>query len=547
MISKNNDMDMPEKGKKSKVYKVMGTIAMCCIMIPCCFIVGYIVYIMTEALMEMNGQTEGLALVIQLMSVFGVIFSVMVIFNLLYFSSDLDHLLPLPVKPHELVAAKFTHAYLAESVMEFMVLFCGFVGYFFAAKFNVISIITAMLGVVMLPILPMVYCGIFALVVMAFFSRARLLKNVDFMVGVVTLVFAGLFLWSFAQMDSVSVENYIETLKNGDNVFIKIMNHIFFTVPLFLKALENGSALYMLLFVLVNVLCVAVLLLLGNKLYLRGVYLVSSNGRGRSASGKKVTGDGEKLSSPGKAYFKKECRILVRTPAYRKYCVVVNVIWPILVVAMFKIPATADLVNSFRNVFREGHVLSDIIVMIFVVAIAFFATAMNSIAATSFTREGKHISFVKHIPLTYGAQLRVKSAVSMAFSGVTVLISTVLLCILMDCSLPVSIYFVVLGLLGCLICTYIGLVLDSVHPRLSWEDEYGALRGNLNSFFSMAIAIVTALLMCALGGVLFWFTRLSTWAVYTIYLILTVGIVVVLRRYAVWMSKKSIDTDLYSE
>ena len=110
MISRNNDMEMPEHGDKAKAYKVMGIIAMCCIMIPCCIVVGFIVYIMTAALMEAGGCTEGLNLVIQLMSVFGVIFSIMVIFNLLYFSSDLDHLLPLPVKPAELVAAKLhTH------------------------------------------------------------------------------------------------------------------------------------------------------------------------------------------------------------------------------------------------------------------------------------------------------------------------------------------------------------------------------------------------------------------------------------------------------
>ena len=47
MISRNNDMEMPEHGDKAKAYKVMGIIAMCCIMIPCCIVVGFIVYIMT--------------------------------------------------------------------------------------------------------------------------------------------------------------------------------------------------------------------------------------------------------------------------------------------------------------------------------------------------------------------------------------------------------------------------------------------------------------------------------------------------------------------
>ena len=547
MISKNNEMDMPEHGEKARSYKIMGIIAMCCIMIPCCLIVGYIVYIMTAALMEAQGDVEGLNLVIQLMSVFGVIFSIMVIFNLLYFSTDLDHLLPLPVKPAELVAAKFTHAYFAESVMEFMVLFCGFIGYFVAIGLNPVSLLTSLIGVFLLPVLPLVYCGIFALIVMAFFSRMKLLRSVDFMVGLFTLVFAGLFLWSFAQMDSINITNYIDTLKNGDNIFINIMNSVFFTVPVFLKALRDGSLGYMLLFILINAACLIILLLLGNSLYLRGVHLVSSTG-GRTI--KKHRGKGRDcyaVKTPFRSYFDKEVWTLTRTPAYRKYCVVVNVIWPILVAALFRLPMTADAIQSFKVLFGRRYFLADVIVLMAVIVIAFFATAMNSIAATSFTREGKHISFVKHIPVDFKTQIRVKVWVSMVFSGVTVVISTIVLCVLMDCSILDSVYYVALGIISTGICTYTGILLDSVHPKLDWEDEYGALRGNLNAFFNMAIAIVIAIVLCIAGYVFFKFTRFPSYAVYIVYFMVLGAVFIILRRDTMIMGARNIDTDVYSE
>lgn len=547
MISRNNDMEMPEHGEKARGYKVMGIVAMCCIMIPCCIVVGFIVYIMTAALIEAGGQTEGLDLVIQLMSVFGVIFSIMVIFNLLYFSSDLDHLLPLPVKPAELVAAKFTHAYFAESVMEFMVLFCGFIGYFVAAEIRPVSVITSLIGVFLLPVLPLVYCGIFALIVMAFFSRARLLKNVDFMVGVAIVLFAGLFIWSFAQMDSVNINNYIDSLKNGDNIFINIMNRIFFTVPLFIKALQGNSIVYMLLFILVNAACIALLLILGNALYLRGVYLVSSAGRSGRHGKERNRLESFAIRTPARSYFDKEFKILVRTPAYRKYCVVVNVIWPVLVVALFKIPATAESIMAFRTTFEKGYFLSDVIMLIAVTAMAFFATAMNSIASTSFTREGSHISFIKHIPMEYGLQVRVKVWISMLFSGITIAISTVILSIFMDCSFIDSVYYVVLGAVCAGICTYTGVLLDSIHPKIDWEDEYGALRGNLNAFFNMAIAIVIAIVLCGVGYLLFRFTWIPSYVVYVVYLMILGAMLIILRIYSMKMSAKNIDTDVYSE
>ena len=547
MISRNNDMEMPEHGEKAKGYKIMGIIAMCCIMIPCCLIVGFIVYIMTAALIEAGGMTEGLNLVIQLMSVFGVIFSIMVIFNLLYFSSDLDHLLPLPVKPAELVAAKFTHAYFAESVMEFMVLFCGFIGYFVAAQIRPVSVMTSIIGVFLLPVLPLVYCGVFSLIVMAFFSKAKLLKNVDFMVGLAVLVFAGLFVWSFAQMDAVNINNYIDSLRNGDNIFINIMNKIFFTVPLFLKALQGNSILYMLIFILVNAACIAVLLILGNALYLRGVYLVSSSGKSGKRRDKRERVENFAIRTPFRAYLDKECKILVRTPAYRKYCVVVNLIWPILIAALFNIPATADSIRSFKDTFEKGYFLSDVIMLVAVTSIAFFATAMNSIASTAFTREGSHISFVKHIPMAYRTQIRVKVWISMIFSGVTIVLSTIILSIYMDCSFIDSVYYVLIGVLCAGICTYTGVLLDSTHPKIDWEDEYGALRGNLNAFFNMAIAIVIAIVLCGIGYLLFRFTWIQSYAVYIIYLMILGVMLIIFRRYTMKMSAKNIDTDVYSE
>ena len=151
VMAKDTEMTMPDTGEKAKAYKTLGSLAMFCIMVPCCLVVGFIVYIMTEALIEAGGMTEGVELIIQLMSVFGMIFSVMVLFNVLFFSSDLDH--PLPVKPGEIVAAKFVNAYIAESVMEFMVLFSGFIGYFIAAGFKPVSALTALVGVALLPIL----------------------------------------------------------------------------------------------------------------------------------------------------------------------------------------------------------------------------------------------------------------------------------------------------------------------------------------------------------------------------------------------------------
>lgn len=514
----SGEMEMPEQGGKKKAYNIMGVMAMTCIMIPCCIIVGFIVYVMTAAMEETGGNTEGLELIVQLMNVFAVIFSIMVIFNMLFFSSDLDHLLPLPVHPGELVAAKFTVAYLAESVMEFLILFSGFIGYFIAADFKPISVLTALFGIFLIPFLPLVYCGIFSLLIMAFLNKAKLLKNVDFMVGLVTVIFAGLFILSFVQLDSVSINSYITGLGNGDNIFTNIMGKIFFTVPFFLKAVETNNIIYLILFILINFVAGIILYVLGNRLYIRGVQLVSSTektSKKRAAAEKKIY----KKHSVAVSYFLKECRMLNRTPAYKKYCSYINIIWPVITIALFMVPSTKHFMEDFKKVFVAGYVASDMIVLLFVVLLSCFATAMNCIASCCFTREGAHFSFMRYIPVSLRTQIHIKALVSIFYSGTAVIVSIVIMCIFMGCKPLMYIYFIITGILSVILCTYIGIMLDSSNPKLTWEDEYGALRGNLNAFFNMAIAIMTGIFLCAIGYVLYNFTELRTVSIYFIFML----------------------------
>ena len=379
---------------------------------------------------------------------------------------------------------------------------------------------------------------------MAFLSRIKLFRNVDAVTGLVTVIFLGLFLLSFIQMDSININNYIDGLMNHNNMFTAIMGKIFFTVPVFLKALETNNIAYFLLFILLNVVMAGLLFFLGSKLYLRGVYLVSSVGKAEKKED--VVSDAAYVKkSIRKAYFLKECKILYRTPAYRKYCVMVNIIWPVLAVALFVLPATKNFMTSFEKLLSKGFVASDLIVLLLVLIISFFATAMNSIASTSFTREGDHFSFIKYAPVSYRTQIGIKAGVSLVYSGITVAVTIIVLCICMHINVPAAIYFIVIGFLSVVCCTYIGLWLDATHPKLNWEDEYGALRGNLNAFFNMAIAILVSMILCGVGFCLFKFTKMDSLMIFAIYLVILGLVTYRIRRSAIIYIKKSISNDLY--
>jgi ABC-2 type transport system permease protein len=51
--------------------------------------------------------------------------------------------------------------------------------------------------------------------------------------------------------------------------------------------------------------------------------------------------------------------------------------------------------------------------------------------------------------------------------------------------------------------------MDSSAPYTEWSDEYSALRGNLNSFFNMAVAMLIALFLCAIAFLSYEFVHIG--------------------------------------
>ena len=81
VLSKNSEMQMPDR----TLYKVLALIAALGIMIPCTVIVGFISYVMTEALLEAGSPGGGILFELQILSAFSMVFGILVIFSILFF------------------------------------------------------------------------------------------------------------------------------------------------------------------------------------------------------------------------------------------------------------------------------------------------------------------------------------------------------------------------------------------------------------------------------------------------------------------------------
>jgi len=525
ILQKNSEMRLPER----LLYRVLATIALLGIMIPCTVVVGFISYVMTGALIETDAPAEGILFEMQLLSAFSMIFGILVIFSVLFFSSDREHFVTLPIPAHRLMMGRFLYSYIAESIMEFMILAAVFVGYFMAViknyslvkALNPVSLIASVIGVVLIPLIPMIYCAIFSLILMAAMSKVKSTKLFYHMSSLFLLIFAGLFAYSLRGIGEINMENYVESLGSGSNSFLRTLNVIFFPVPWLGKAVSDGSILFLLLYLISNAVLLVILYQLGRLLYQKGLYTAAALGSSRK---KEVKAGDIKEESHLKACLRKEMTVILRTKAFSGNCAFINIIWPVGAWMLFHFAGKKGGLADFIVMYRLGKERADMILIMVMVAIGVIATALNSLASTAFTREGQHLELIKFIPVSFRTQMWAKALVSFIFTYPMLLVTDIIVCCYIGTGVLSCGYFAFLLLFTHVISIFVGMGLDSAAPYRDWDDEYSALRGNLNVFFNMAIMIVIAIASALLGLLMYEVLELPIGVYYIAVFVIFLGV-----------------------
>lgn len=527
IFQKNSEMQLPER----TVYRVLATVAVLGIMIPCTAVVGFISYVMTEALIEAGNPGGGMLFEMQILSAFSMVFGIMVIFSVLFFSSDREHFVTLPIPSHNLMMAKFLYAYIAESIMEFLILAAVFVGYLLAIGVNIgittalhpVSLISSILGVVLIPLVPMIYCAVFSLILMAVLSGIKNERIFYRISTVFLLLFAALFIYSLRGLGEINIDNYVESLGSGDNLFLRTLNIIFFPVVWLSEAISRGSISYLLLYLAGNAGLTVILYYIGKALYQKGLYTAAALGSSKKAG---IKDKDLKEQSPFTASLFKEFRVILRTKAFSNNTAYINAIWPLGAFLLFHFMGNKGAIAAFITMYQLGKDRAEMILIMLVVLIGFIATSLNSLASSAFTREGLHLDLIKFIPVSYETQMYAKAAVSLIFTYPMLVLTDVIICVYMGVPFLKGLLFAVFMLLAHIISTVIGMLLDSAAPYTVWSDEYSALRGNLNVFFNMAVMMLISVVVVGIGLLLYELLGLPISVYYGIQFVILTGIAI---------------------
>ena len=486
-----------KKGGRVLFYLLI-TILVLFVFIPILAIYSVFIYETMSKLNELDMAVAGFEALLFIVSIFSFVFGFNVLLNELYFSEDIENILPLPVKSETLVAAKFSSCFIVENLILFIFLLLAVISYTYALKLPLYYVLISLIGIIFIPMIPMVFCTLLLFIIINIlkkFLKTNAIKNIGYVLLGVLII---LIVYILRKLSSFNFEAYLETFASGDHTFLEIMRYVFPPVYFFAKGLNEGSILYMLLSAVISLLYFGVMIIAAKYLYYQSVVGITS----KDTDSKKRANNlikNFKVKDPTVHYFWKDIKIIFRSPTFLINCVLINFIWPIFIYLIFKIALPNYTIEFMREAIINQDPTFNIRILLFVIGVPIIITSFNSLASSAFSREGKNFHFIKYIPLKYGLQWRAKYVVSFIISFIGVCMYAIPFFIIIHVPILTMLLYLLIIILGISFVSLIGLLIDSAFPKLIWDDEADSLRENYNTFIAMGYSLLLFTILCG-GG-----------------------------------------------
>lgn len=263
------------------------------------------------------------------------------IINILYFSNDIEVILPLPFKSSEIVFGKFM-AVLINMYVYTSMLILPLIVYGFVSKASFLYYLYGIIVLLITPIIPMVLASLICMILMRFTSLSKHKDAFRVFTGCASLILiVGFNLFTSSSGRSTNSQQMIQRFSDGNNSAMSTLNDIFITSRFSSNGLLYNNDIRGLLNILMS-LCLSLIIFIiyyyiGGKLYLKGVIGISETYSKREnilENGKadKIIKENSKL----KALIIKDIKILFRTPQFFINCIAMMFYMPaVMGVAFF--------------------------------------------------------------------------------------------------------------------------------------------------------------------------------------------------------------------
>jgi ABC-2 type transport system permease protein len=429
---------------------------------------------------------------------FILIFGLYYVISAFYFSRDLEFLIPLPLKPFEVMASKFAVIMINEYLTVMAIVLPVFFGYGLLAKGGPPYWLNGLLVYLLLPVIPLAVVSILVIALMRVVNISRK-KDALILLGSVLLITLSLGLQfamrrvGDAQINGQLVANFLAAPDS-------LVNRVGANFPPSIwatKAVAGGFSasglLNLALFAGTSLLLFAAILVLSEKLFYRGlVGLGEVSGRRRTLSRAQMS---ERVSSgfhPVRAIFAREWRIMNRTPIFLLNGTLVVLIIPVVFLLMATAGSGRGDAGSILKIMTSAQSL---IVILASAGFMVVCGSLNGTSSSAFSREGAQFWISRVIPVAPKDQVAAKFLHSYLVSILGTLTASAVAVAILHLKASHLVVAAGLSLVAGVLLTAVGMIIDLARPLLDWTNPQKAIKQNLNVLLATCadIGILTGL------------------------------------------------------
>ena len=492
-------------------------------------VMGFVSYGMITSMMQIHQEAVFLGVFLlgmALLLVFQSIFSCM---NVFYFSKDVEYVLPLPLRPVEILMAKFNTMLVTEYIMEFIIGFIPFLLYGILTGASIFYYIMAVIVLMVFPIFPILIASLLVMIIMSFAKITKKRDTYQFIATIILiLVIFGIqfFISGYVKM---SEEQMLEQLVQT-NGLVQSIGQYFVTLLPSVQAMTAPNIGTMLL-ELIKLLAITaaaygIFMLLGQKIYFKGAI---DNQIGNGTAHKKIKGD--KVYKPKKiaiSYVKKEFMSLVKNPIFLMQCILPPILFPFLFLGVFVLGIGGEEQVQMDSLLQQIQGNSTGVLCILVGVTQFFMM-MSYTSVTAISRDGQNAVFMKYIPVSFYKQIHYK-AMPAILLNLFMFVITLGIVYYKIPNIGITTYlaaFVIATLLN-ILQSELMVIVDLKRPKLEWTTEYAVVKQNMNMIFTFFVCFIVIAIIAIIGGVL---GNTNVWIGTILLLVLSIVGVIVVDRY----------------
>lgn len=493
----NTQMGMPSKSNKivSKILYVV-------LFLYLAAIVSLFSGGMVESLKIINQQEIFIGLILLVVTAFCVIQTIFSSINVFYFTKDNEYILPLPLKPYEIILARTNVLIITEYIVTLLIGFIPLLVYGVLTSASMSYYLLMFVALVLVPILPILLVSIIVMIIMSF---AKITKNKNKFQLIATIlvlsIVIALSLSTTKLQDDITNEQLAHMLVEA-NGMVDLLKGYFPTLDYAISSLTSDSivvALIELLKVLVFTISgVIVYVFIAQKIYFKGLVgnLFSSSSKKKNI---KINTNKYNNSKLYKSYISKEFKCLIRNPVFFMQCLLPAILIPLLMIVMVILqmknsitPQMSEQLNSFNG--------NTFIVACVILGVIQFFSMFIYIAITAISRDGKNAIFMKYIPVSLYKQYIYKCIPNIVMGSITSIISIVVANIILKLDMLMIVLVFIAAIIMNVAESIILIIIDLKRPKLEWDSEYAVVKQNFNLIFPMIISMI-AIFIIILAGV----------------------------------------------